>query len=140
MKMIRTLIPILCLLCFLSPVYATEQEPLVIESYANAQKYTFTVSKSQLEKCPDWNDGGDVPFPVGKARTLGFKELHKLLPDADDYDFDTISLERQKSTGKWYYRIQFLKLRGIPPGPVPAFMVVVLFDGTVVDPVVGPMM
>ena len=99
--------------------------------------YKFSVSSDRIQKTPVWDEGQDVPYSANNARIAATKEIQKLLPDSSDYELDMISLE--KTVNRWFYAVQFLNLKKNPSGPITPFVVVILLDGTVVEPVVSPL-
>ncbi len=90
-----------------------------------------------MKKTPAWDEGKEIPFPIYKARSMAVGEIRKLLPNAQDYQLDSITLE--KTEDRWYYRIQFLKLKNSSEGLVTPFSIVILLDGALVEPIITPL-
>ncbi len=104
-----------------------------IDSFTGTKKFSFLVTKQMLAKTPSWDGKSDLPFPIGKARERAEAELKKLVENSNTYTLNSISVQYQPPSNRWLFLMQFVNIQK-GQMPTPPFSVVVLFDGTVVDP------
>jgi hypothetical protein len=107
----------------------------------DADRLCAVVSDEQLLKSPAWkNDAPNPPFSAKAAIRLATDLKQKLVKDSKTYTwrFESAKLCRDQYADRWYWTIQFeTRFRpGAPPDAINELDLVVLMDGTVIQPVV----
>ena len=107
-------------------------------SRAFGKVYSVTVNDDQLDASPAWaEDEEHPPLSARHAMKLATELKDRLVNDSDDYKWklETASLNAA-SEHKWYWLIQFgVDYRSaIFAGTPPDLRLVVLMDGTVIEP------
>jgi hypothetical protein len=110
-------------------------------SYYSGKKYDFQVTESDLRRAPPWHEHEDnPPLPPRKAVTVASTYLGQLLPDAESWSVEKVSLQRAggKSDINWVYVIEFTGPLASGSsqlgGMVHTFTIVVLMNGVAVEP------
>lgn len=101
---------------------------------------SYQVKQSQFDTLPRWNDKkGDPPLSQRKAVDSAVAELKRRNLSIDALVLQSVSLKRIKEApdGHWFYGITFAPATGGISKPFWKTMVLVLMDGTVVNPVVS---
>ncbi len=118
----------------------------------NGARYVFEITPERLEKLPHWDQAatGEPPLSMGEARTLAMSWIRSKSPQADGFELAASSFVRARiPTGPagspnvpavWFYSIGFDRIVGNRriPGGIES-VVVVLLDGSIVEPRVEPM-
>jgi len=143
----KTLLAVAIFLSFVTPSFGQE---VSVTSYAFGKKYSCNVPDEKLAKSPSWDMQSDnPPFPLGKAIRLANVVKGKLVKDSEEYKwhFMSVTLGRlswmreddPKMKGKCWWSILYeAPLRyGASTGQPDSLIVVVLMDGTVIDPKVS---
>jgi hypothetical protein len=107
-------------------------------SYAFGKCYSVAVTQAALDKAPVWKDDSDNP-PVAarKAMRLADRLKDKLVKDNDKYRWKREEAALQEAgEGQWYWVVSYKAVyRGrCSSGVAPFLHLVVLMDGTVVEP------
>jgi hypothetical protein len=110
--------------------------------------YKYEVSKAKLETLPDWNVASNtIPLQPQQAAQIALARFSSLHPAITNVDTRNISMRRLSCGGsKWAYYVQVDYTQTLRPVAEtqdssklePPHMVIVFFDGTVVDPVIDP--
>lgn len=104
-------------------------------SYAHGKRFAVTVTDEAVMKAPAWKvDADDPPLAARKAMKIANEALPRLLPDAKkgEFKFRELSLCPHSDKG-WYWEV--LYCGNSFTGIAPAIRIVVLMDGSVVEPV-----
>jgi hypothetical protein len=105
-----------------------------ISSYAERKRFDFEVTREQLLKTPLWRLKKDSPpLSPRKADKAATTKLRKLLKDTKGWERDRICLQDMGDGIHWIYVIEFSQ-RGIYGGLPPDLKIIVLMDGTVIEP------
>jgi hypothetical protein len=101
---------------------------------------SFLVKRSQLDALPRWNDRkGDPPLSQRKAVDIAITELKRRQLPLESLELHSVSLTLIKEVpveGLWFYGVTFSPKAGGVSKPYWNSMVLVLMDGSVVNPVV----
>ena len=107
---------------------------------AGAGVASFLVKRSQLDSLPRWNDRrGEPPLSQRKAVDIALAELKRRQLPLESLELHSISLTLIKEVpveGLWFYGVTFSPKVGGVSKPYWKSMVLVLMDGSVVNPVV----
>jgi hypothetical protein len=119
-----------------SPTLASGE--LTYYSYALDTCYIVTVPEKAWKASPSWDgDQENPPLSARKAINLANKLKDKLVKDSDDWvwKFDSADL-RQGYQDRWYWLVSYEGHfeKGALDGVPPTLRLVVLMDGTVVQP------
>jgi hypothetical protein len=126
---------------------------VVVLSYGFGKKYSCEIPHDKLAKSPPWKQTADSPpLPAGKAIRLANAVKSRLVKDSHDFKWSLASatLEHIHSFGpwplpdgsdlrdRWWWAIKYeaYPRKGGTSG-VPDLIVVVLMDGTVIEPKVS---
>ena len=123
-------------------VPGADPEPKVgVYSYHLGKKYAVLVTQAALDKAPVWKaDADDPPLSARKAMKAAGAARARLVPDTADWKWDLRSAALwEASPGRWYWEVTFVAEypRGGVVGRAPTLRLVVLMDGTVVEPEVS---
>lgn len=115
-----------------------------VYSYAFGRQYFCEISEEMLEKSPSWDERTDnPPLSAGKAIRLANAMKNKLVKDAKDFKWHLVSAtlendwSRDSDPGrKWWWSIRYEAhvRQGGETGIPNHLVVIVLMDGTVVQP------
>jgi hypothetical protein len=101
---------------------------------------TFLVKRSQLNSLPRWNDRkGEPPLSQRKAVDIALAELKRRNLSLESLELHSVSLTRIKEVSVedlWFYGVTFSPIAGGVSKPYWKSMVLVLMDGSVVNPAV----
>jgi hypothetical protein len=106
-------------------------------SYANGKRFGVTVTEEALKKAPTWKaEADDPPLAARKAMKIADAAFARLLPEAkkDEFRLEYLILRTGPGNG-WYWVAQY-RATGGGTGIPSALQVVILMDGSVVEPVV----
>jgi hypothetical protein len=107
---------------------------------ASAGIASFLVKRSQLDSLPRWNDRqGDPPLSQRRAVDIALAELKRRQLPLESLELHSVSLTLIKEVpveGLWFYGVTFSPKAGGVSKPYWKSMVLVLMDGSVVNPVV----
>jgi TonB family protein len=99
--------------------------------------YRWEILASRVSSLPQWNPRVDAPpLSLDAAIKIGEEWLKQQTPEIKAFDVSFVSLARFPIQDLWYYRLQFdpvVANRRLSAGANP-FTVVVLLDGSVVEP------
>ena len=101
----------------------------------NSRKVTYSVSTERIEAQKPWDPSTPIPLSPDAAVRIASEWLHRqpnAKPNMVAADIRLIPFHPPKYRDRWLYHIRF-KGDHLPRRPVP--VVIVLFDGTVVEPV-----
>lgn len=112
--------------------------PLLILS-TESQKLYFEVSASLLEKVSVWNPelSADPPLSMSDAISIGRSEACRKRPQFDSYACMAASIQSLQPYPKpflWFWHIAFAPVSSEYIGYLDRSEVVLLLDGTVVEP------
>lgn len=127
---------IITIIIFLLTIHARAE--LVVShslySYAEGKKFDFEVTREQLMKAPVWKLQDDSPpLSPRKAEKAATTKFRKLLKDSKGWERDRISLEDMGDGVHWIYVIEFSH-HGNYDGLPPSLKIIVLMDGTIIEP------
>jgi len=149
------LLAILAVLFFSVPLFAEEvfqpSGATTICSEANGKTYSSEILHERLAKTPSWKENADYPpLPPGKAIRLANTIKDKLVKDSHGckWCLATVSLEHlyqfapwplpdgSDLTDRWWWAVKYdaYPREGGIGGGIEYLIVVVLMDGTVIDP------
>jgi hypothetical protein len=121
----------------------TGNDTNVVLGYGGGYKYE--VSKAKLETLPDWSvESNTIPLLPQQAAQIALARFSSLHPAIANVETRSITMRRISCGGsKWMYQVQVdfpqtPRLVEDSPRVEPPPMVIVFFDGTVVDPVIDP--
>ncbi len=139
MKRIATLTALALFLSF--RVAAAESQVEIMQFRdANASVASFLVKRSQLDALPRWNDRkGDPPLSQRKAVDIALAELKRRQLALESLELRSVTLTRVNDVsvaGLWFYGVTFSPRAGGVTKPYWKSMVLVLMDGSVVNPVI----
>jgi hypothetical protein len=108
-------------------------------SYFAGERFHTAVTRADLDAAPKWTEGTEAPPLSPKAAVEAARaRFATLVPDADKWSVESISLRPVGPRHDWLYVIQFdappPSDPGIHSGGVPWFQVVVLFNGIAIEP------
>ena len=119
---------------------------ILTASIEGGKPYKFEVPRVVIERLPDWSPTSDsIPLSPQRAAQLALTR-YKSMAQSGTNEIETSAISLQTISwfhSKWAYHISFVPREGVGSPPehndLPRTMVVLL-DGTVVDPVVdrGP--
>lgn len=111
--------------------------PCVVDSFVLGRRFSVTITQRLLDKSSVWNDAVEPPpLAVGKATKLAEAMREELLKDTKDLKWNLHSVALcQAGERRWYWLITYegFFLGGISASP-PRLQLVVLMDGTVLEP------
>lgn len=110
------------------------------------EQLRFELPTDALSATPAWDpDAANPPLSVREALRIGRVALLEFIENESEWEFDRARLLFDDSVDRWFYVLQFLRLRdecGIPVAEtekIHEFEIVVLMDGrTLHDPVRNP--
>jgi hypothetical protein len=72
------------------------------------QAYISQISNLLVTEGPDWSPSMPPPLNLAKVEEIALSELHKLLPEAKDWETTEISLKRCHCSEqpKWFYVVR----------------------------------
>ncbi len=112
-------------------------------SYAFGKCYIFEITPEMLDKSPSWDEQADnPPLSAGKAIRLATSLKNRLVKDSKDFKWRLISATLDHTWGsgsdaakKWWWSVRFeARFRGDETGRPNHLEVLVLMDGTVIEP------
>jgi hypothetical protein len=127
------------LIAILFVALATHVEADLIQSYSvpsliGGKEFNSDVTREQLLKTPVWRLQDDLPpLSPRKADKLATAEFQKLVKDPTDFRRRSISLLDMGDHIHWIYVVEFV-WNGAFIGPGPSIQIIVLIDGTVIEP------
>jgi hypothetical protein len=114
-------------------------------SYAFGKQYAFKITTEMLAKSPSWPENSDnPPLPARKAIRLATALKDRLVKDSEAFKWHLVSAQLERNwglktdTGKWWWLINFeahVRVGGQSGRPI-NLRVVVLMDGTVIEPTI----
>jgi hypothetical protein len=119
---------------------AEDRELRCFTNYHDEKFYQTVVRQSDLDRAPRW-DAGEARPPLRARRAMFAAREHvaKLIPGSGMWPIHTVSLEPVGALEQWIYVVEFTRipLEGIGSLSGP-FRVVVLMDGTIIQPKIAP--
>jgi hypothetical protein len=115
-------------------------------SIEGGKHYKFEVPRAAIERLPDWSPTSDsIPLSPQRAAQLALARYKSLSPSSTN-DLETSAISLQTISwfrSKWAYSVSFVSREAVRPFTEPNDLprtMVVLLDGTVVEPVIdrGP--
>jgi hypothetical protein len=109
-------------------------------SYVRSERWDFAIARATLSQTPVWDEAdASPPLPVRRAMSIAAKQLAGLVPDADRWRFEAVSLRQIGGAGHWVYIVDYNE----PPpssvgGLTSRLSLVVLMDGTPIVPTRKP--
>jgi hypothetical protein len=119
-------------------------DPIALDGYggwSEGKEYVVVVTKSELEKTPAWTDEDEEPpLPAGRALKLADAMKEKLVQDPKGWKWERYdaNLVENTFTNRWFWAFKYhcFPQSGALSGAAPHLDVVVLMDGTAVEPAV----
>ncbi|MEI7728378.1 MAG: hypothetical protein WCO56_02355 [Verrucomicrobiota bacterium] len=125
---------IITILMFTAVLYADVFTSSTMHSYALGKRFGFEVTGERVLKTPIWKaDADSPPLAPRRADQLATAKFRKLISDTKGWKRGSITLVDAGDSLHWYYVIHFVQMdefSGVPP----TLHVIVLMDGTVVEP------
>jgi hypothetical protein len=124
-------------------VAAAQEDPPAIEVYdlAFGKVYQVAVTRAALDKTPVWKEDADnPPLPARKAIKLADEARARLFKDTDEWEWHRESMGlRDAGGGRWYWSVRYRAYYKdiVYIIRLPEIHLVVLMDGTVVEPTVA---
>jgi hypothetical protein len=142
MKAVKTIALLLAFGISLSLTAAERNEVAQFSSYDfdQGKRYDFSIHDDVLSRTPAWRvDKEFPPLSPRKAEASAREQLKKLVKEPERWSRRTIELHEMEA-GKWIYLVKFNGFHplGVFDGPVPTMGLVVLMDGSVIDPRISP--
>jgi hypothetical protein len=142
MKAIFTLLTLLLMLVSSS---IAEDPTLVMlgrERCSNGREYLYELDGSKIAGLPTWHPESDRPAPVSlkPACQIGRATLKARHPAIDEFEITRVAISEMVSTkrlGSWYYSLNYVGKRDGQSVPSRGFFVVLLMDGSSVEPIVS---
>jgi hypothetical protein len=134
----RALIIIL-FLAFTIQARAGDSETYSLASKAQGKVFTFKFTREQLLKTPVWKLQDDFPpLSPRKAEKAATAKFQKLIKNAKDWNCDGIALENpfMDEGNRWIYLVVFSPPIALNFVESDSIQIIVLMDGTVVEPIV----
>lgn len=103
------------------------------------QTLAFYADNGTLSKCPKWNGEDNIPLLPQKAVSIAKEWLLRRTQDKETPSVDSLTIQTASRVENcWFYTVFFTTLNRDNKGSVVPLnnAVVVLFDGTVVEPIV----
>jgi len=127
---------------FLSFRVAAAESQVEIMQFRDAKAgvASFLVKRSQLDALPRWNERkGDPPLSQRQAVDIALAELKRRHLALESLELRSVTLTRINDVsveGLWFYGVTFSPVAGGVTNPYWKSMVLVLTDGSVVNPVI----
>jgi hypothetical protein len=119
---------------FAAALHADVFSSYMLSSYTVGKRFDFEVTGERVLKTPAWKADADAPpLPPRKADQLATAKFRQLIPDAKNWKRERIALEDAGDGLHWIYIVEF-RQSGTFNGVPPFLKVIVLMDGTVVEP------
>jgi len=100
---------------------------------------SYLLKRSHADKLPRWNEGsGDPPLSQRRAIDIAIAQLKRRNLKFEGLELHSVSLTRIKELpvdGHWFYGVTFSPIAGGVTKPYWKSMVLVLMDGTVINPI-----
>ncbi|MCE0497118.1 MAG: hypothetical protein LV481_04140 [Methylacidiphilales bacterium] len=100
---------------------------------SQGQTYNYIITEGMLDKSPAWTNSDNPPLSLKSAEAIAQKYAAKEWP-SQKLKVMTISLIWAKLVDRWYYEI-IMESPDPMEGPGSTYEVVILMDGTIVEPV-----
>lgn len=140
----RAIAVLIALLPVLASAQPRDEVFLMGEGRDNVMQ-NWEISRQQWQAQPKWTpaSSGPPPLAISKAVELGETWLRKRHADMNKLVVSAITIRAQSGSGPgvtegWFYRIEFQPIVAGKKLWGGEFVVVVLFDGTVVEPRAEP--
>jgi TonB family protein len=121
------------------PAAGQSRSTIVLSGSAiqDGTRYLYEISQERASGLPRWDQraGSDPPLSVSQARKAAEAWLASRAPEVKTLELTSVNLLNLNPAGLWYYRLTFDPLVGgrrLPGGR--DFTVVVLLDGSIVEP------
>jgi len=113
---------------------AVQMDTVSLHVRIKDKEFSTIVTREQVSKTPAWNLRDDFPpLSPRKAERAAITKFHQLLKGSDDWERKRITLESIGDETHWYYVVEFAPIEP-QLGPRTSLEIIVLMDGTVVDP------
>jgi hypothetical protein len=101
------------------------------------QRYELKVTQSALDAAPMWpEDQPNPPVSARKAMALAKEKLVKMHPESANWNLRGVNLTKLDAKGQWIYIVRFEVPQQSPHLIPTPFDMIVLMDGSVVEPTV----
>jgi hypothetical protein len=116
---------------------ADERYACLLCSYAFGKQFAIAVPERALQKTPKWEKGApNPPLAARKAMDIANQAKVRLIPDDSKGPLLFKRASLVPLAGTWTWNIEYeARDRGTPPANL---LLVVLMDGTLVEPIVSP--
>jgi hypothetical protein len=99
------------------------------------KRFDFEVTREQLLRAPPWAaDQDSPPLSPRRAERLAATKLHELVSNRNAWERKQIILENMGDGVHWIYIVEYSRVGEILGGLSLPFRVVILMDGTVIEP------
>jgi len=121
---------------------ATGVQAELIASYSlssydsnTGRRFDFEVTREQLLRAPAWGaDQDSPPLSPRKADRLAVAKFHQLVSNTNAWERKQIILENMGDGVHWIYIVEYTRVGETLAGLSMPFRVVILMDGTVIEP------
>ena len=101
------------------------------------QRYELKVTQSALDAAPMWpEDQPNPPVAARQAIALAKEKLIKMHPESASWNLRSVNLTKLDAKGQWIYTVYFEVPQRSPHLIPTPFDMIVLMDGSVVEPTV----
>lgn len=101
----------------------------------------YSATRKQIEQCPEWAGESDPPMPLVRAIQISREYLKKKYPKHDSFSLTSIGVNLINSdvddnlNNRWYYMIDLQAKVVVKDGWAnESFLIVLLMNGTILDP------
>jgi hypothetical protein len=123
------------------PLLLTAAEPDALADFSSydihqGKRYDFAITEEVLSRTPPWRTDEEFPpLSPRKAEGLAREQLKRLVEEPESWTRTEIVLQHIEGD-RWVYVIEFMGDHppGVIDGPVSTMKLVVLMNGTAVDP------
>jgi hypothetical protein len=108
-----------------------------IENQVFIKRYSTRIATEQREKSPAWEgEAENPPVSAKEAKRLATKMKDSLVKDNETYWWGLESLTLRPLSDKWIWVVTFRAhvRKGISTGPATELDIVVMMDGTAIEP------
>src|SRR5262245_35042994 len=139
--MIESRVNVMSTTALVALLFVVASEPkakIVINSYSFDKQFSIAITDAAIRNSPDWKSDRDTPpIPPREAMKRANDLKSKLVVESDEWKWKMASISlTEADTNKWYWIVNYEAeyQKGTQVGIPPTLRLVVLMDGTVVEP------
>jgi hypothetical protein len=102
-----------------------------------SRRYTTRITAEHRQRSPAWDDGAEnPPLSAKQAKALATQMKDSVVKDSDTHWWGLHGLTLRPMDGKWIWVVTFREhtRNGISTGPATELDIVVMMDGTALEP------